>query len=209
MQGSIHEYPKEGVGVAVHKLKDQKRHYIQHPLDVDLIVFDIDGTLRGCKVEGQSCPNHPAEQFILPDVARVLNRYNWKKTQTWLISNQGGIGLGYLSDHEARNCIRYFMASLSRAVAHFPDVHSGNFFVCPHKPSNSCACRKPSPYMLLWAIERFQQRRDRTLYVGDMKSDYECAQRADVRFMWDWAFFGRKTPSDIFLQDQTANASAE
>ena len=169
----------------------QRKVNIKHPLNYDLIVFDIDGTLRGCTVEGQPCPNSEAEQYVLPDVARVLTKYNWKETLAWLISNQGGVGLGYLSDLTARNCIRDFMRELNRQVPHFPGIHSGQFFICPHKPSDSCACRKPSPQMLLWAIEHFEQRRDRTLYVGDMQSDHECAQRADVAFMWDWAFFGR------------------
>lgn len=66
----------------------------------------------------------------------------------------------------------------------------GIVFMCPHAPKAGCFCRKPHPYLLYKSMKTARAAPSETLYVGDMDSDREAAQRAGVDFLWAWEFFG-------------------
>lgn len=159
---------------------------IIHPLPYKALVFDVDGTLRGCTVEGQPCPNNQEESYILPHVQETLRFYTENRDMRFgLITNQGGIGAGFLTFNTAQSMLIDLGALL------FPK-HFCAVFICPHLPEDGCPCRKPSPYYLLHFLynRRMLTRRD-VLYVGDLDSDREMAQRADVPFMPAVEFFER------------------
>ena len=60
-----------------------------------LYILDADGTIRGCNVEGQPCPNAPGEQYLLPGAAEAIKALE-ADGHVWAIaSNQGGVELGY------------------------------------------------------------------------------------------------------------------
>jgi histidinol phosphatase-like enzyme len=72
---------------------------------VKLYIFDADGTLRGCTVPGQPCPNRPGEWELLPGVRERLARIGWDERagpHFAVATNQGGVGLGYFTEREAR-----------------------------------------------------------------------------------------------------------
>ena len=68
---------------------------MNHPFPYQLFIFDADGTLRRCTVPGQPCPNQPGEWELLPNVVETLHHYDWRVRDYAIVSNQGGIGLGY------------------------------------------------------------------------------------------------------------------
>jgi D-glycero-D-manno-heptose 1,7-bisphosphate phosphatase len=168
---------------------------IAHPLPGKrLLIFDADGTLRRCTVPGQPCPNTAEEWEVMPRVKETLALYP-PTVRMHIISNQGGVGLGYLSRVDAERLL-YSLACISG----FRGKHLFNMVVslCPHAPQAGCPCRKPSPYLLLRAI--VVHNRDLpmgleyaltdVLYVGDQDTDRECATRAGVDFLWAQEFFG-------------------
>ena len=71
---------------------------------VKLYVFDADGTLRRTTVPGLACPNRPGDWELIPGVRERLARFDWgpKGVSFGVASNQGGVGLGYLSFETAR-----------------------------------------------------------------------------------------------------------
>lgn len=155
-----------------------------------LYIFDADGTLRRSTVEGQPCPNRPGEWELLPGVRERLARINWGDVgvRFGVASNQGGVGVGYLTLEAAR---RLLVEMAEAALGTTPPA--GSIEICPHAPYLKCPCRKPEPLMLLRLMRRFGVEKEQTLYVGDMETDEEAARRAEVSFMWAHEFFGWET----------------
>lgn len=160
-----------------------------------LIIFDADGTLRRTTVPGQPCPNRPGEWELISGVKEVLSKFNWgspaeHKVGFGIASNQGGVGYGFLSAEMAR-------ALLADMVGEVFDgfVSPGLIQMCPHRKDDDCRCRKPEPLMLQRLMWVWNARPSDTLYVGDMDSDREAAERAGCDFMWAWEFFGWPEPT--------------
>lgn len=63
-----------------------------------LIILDADGTLRRTTVPGLPCPNAPDEWELIPGVRERLAEIDWTTTHFAIVSNQGGVALGYLTE---------------------------------------------------------------------------------------------------------------
>ena len=155
---------------------------------IKLYIFDADGTLRRTIRPGLPCPNAPDDWELIPGVRERLSEIEWgpRGARFGVATNQGGVGLGYMSYEVARRLIEDMI------VAAF-GVHSSPpraIEICPHAPHLKCPCRKPKPLMLERLMRRFRARKDETLFIGDMDVDEEAARRAGVRFAWAQEFFG-------------------
>jgi D-glycero-D-manno-heptose 1,7-bisphosphate phosphatase len=161
-----------------------------HPLPYAALFFDADGTLRRCTIPGQPCPNKPGEYELLPKVEATLALYDWGATGCSIISNQAGIALGYLCETTAR-----FLLQETLALATDCPIGPGQVLLCPHALTAGCACRKPAPGMLIkaetwWYSRGLLHGPGQCLFVGDMDSDREAAERAGIVFCWAKDFFG-------------------
>lgn len=158
---------------------------------VRLYIFDADGTLRYTTVPGQPCPNRPGEWALLPGVRERLAQIDWGPAgaRFGVASNQGGVGLGYLT----REAAYRLLAETVEAAFGVPPP-PGSIEMCTCAPFKNCDCRKPKPGMLLRLMRRFGARPEETLFVGDMDRDEEAARRAGTRFVWSHDFFGRDAP---------------
>ncbi len=154
---------------------------------VRLYIFDADGTLRRTTVEGLACPNRPGEWELIPGVRERLAVINWSQAHFGVASNQGGVGLGYLTLAAARGLLEEMVLEAFGVRAAPP----GSIEVCPHAPHLGCPCRKPRPEMLVRLMRRFDARPEETLFVGDMDKDEGAARAAGTRFMWAHEFFDR------------------
>ena len=156
---------------------------------VRLYIFDADGTLRRTTVEGLPCPNRPGEWELIPGVRERLSRIDWGESgaRFGVASNQGGVGLGYLSLAAARGLLEEMVVEAFGVRAAPP----GSIALCPHAPHLGCPCRKPKPEMLVRLMRRFGARPEETLFVGDMDRDEGAARAAGTRFMWAHEYFGR------------------
>ena len=155
---------------------------------VKLYIFDADGTLRGCTVPGQPCPNRAGEWELLPGVRERLAQIEWDAPggpRFAVATNQGGVGLGYFTEEDARQLL---VEMVEAAFGREPPA--GSIEICTHAPHAACECRKPKGEMLVRLMRRFGARRDETLYVGDRETDAEAARHARCRFRWAKDFFG-------------------
>jgi D-glycero-D-manno-heptose 1,7-bisphosphate phosphatase len=164
-------------------------------VSVRLLFLDRDGTLN--RSFGHRPPNVPEEVELLPNVASTLARYAADGWKLVVITNQGGVSRGYLS--EAQAC-----AVLQRVVDLLP-VPVAATYLCPHMPGApiaeydlDCPNRKPRPGFILDAVEKFGAQPANCLLVGDAVTDRQTAQAAGVPFCWADRFFER--PIDRGLQ---------
>lgn len=167
---------------------------ITHPLDYDLILFDLDGTLRWCREHHGPCHNGAEQWEIIPGTQAILAQYNWATTDCGFVTNQGGIALGYTTAWDVEHEIDLTMLALWDAdIVYDKEALIGGdiFRFSPYAPDASSYMRKPSPYMILDLVGAYEARLDRTLYVGDSPEDEEAARRAGVSWLWAWQFFHR------------------
>lgn len=157
------------------------------PQTFRLYVFDADGTLRRSTVPGKPCPNDNGEWELIPGVRERLARIEWGPSGAsfGVASNQGGVGLGYLTFNTARAMLE-LMVSRAFGVPAPP----GSVEICPHAPHLKCPCRKPKPEMLRRLMRRFRAAPEETVFVGDMQTDEETAFNAGTHFQWAHEFFG-------------------
>lgn len=144
-----------------------------------LIIFDADGTLRRCTVEGQPCPNDHDQWELLPNVRETLAGLTDKLFG--IVSNQAGVAYNYLTDEMA------YILLYDLSFAAFGKKVMIEF--CPHAVDADCECRKPKPRMLERCMNMALVGRDETLYVGDMESDRQAAENAGCAFVWAKDFF--------------------
>jgi histidinol-phosphate phosphatase family protein len=160
-----------------------------------LLLLDRDGTLN--RSPGERPPNHPGEVELLPGVASKLHRRAALGWRLVLITNQGGVAFGYLSESQAQ--------AVNQAVLDALPVEMDASYLCPHHPDGTvpgyamdCPNRKPAPGAILEALARFEAQPEDCLFVGDQESDRLGAEAAGVPFKWAWEFFDRGN-SDIAL----------
>jgi D-glycero-D-manno-heptose 1,7-bisphosphate phosphatase len=163
-----------------------------------LLFLDRDGTLN--RTIGQRPPDVPEEVDLLPGVAPVLARYVAGGWRLIIVSNQGGVAGGYLSEAQAWAVQQRVIDLLGLPVA--------ASYLCPHLPDGivpeyavECPNRKPNPGFILMALEQFGAPAEDCLFVGDSITDMQAAEAAGVPYRWADRFFGRPVDRGMHTRD--------
>lgn len=104
-----------------------------------------------------------------PGVRSALDRLRAAGLPLAVVSNQSGIGRGYITLEQ--------VDAVNRRVDQLLGPFAG-FFVCPHAPEDGCDCRKPQPKLILDAARAMNVVPQRCVVIGDRDSDVEAAVRA-------------------------------
>jgi histidinol-phosphate phosphatase family protein len=151
-----------------------------------LLLLDRDGTLN--ESLGTGPPNHPTEINLMPGVATRLHEYASMGWRIVIITNQGGVAFGYLTEAQAY--------ATHQALLDVLPVEVDASYLCPHHPrgtiphyARGCPYRKPAPGAILDALERFGARPQDCLFVGDRDTDEQAADAAGMPFRWARNFF--------------------
>jgi D-glycero-D-manno-heptose 1,7-bisphosphate phosphatase len=153
-----------------------------------LLFLDRDGTLN--RALGSRPPNVPEEVELLPGVESVLPGYVADGWQLVIVTNQGGVASGYLTEAQAH--------AVQQQVIDLLPVPVTASYLCPHMPGGvvaeyaiDCPNRKPRPGFILSALQAFGARAEDCLFVGDAITDQQVAQAGGVPCCWADRFFGR------------------
>lgn len=90
-----------------------------------------------------------------------------------IVTNQACIGKGLLPEAAAIDLHEQITAAMGSSGA--PVAAS---YICPHEPSARCACRKPRPGMLEYALRSLSVPPTGSFMVGDAVSDVLAAEAA-------------------------------
>jgi D-glycero-D-manno-heptose 1,7-bisphosphate phosphatase len=172
----------------------------ENPLqDIQLAIFDIDGTLTEIKPELKRrkprlvTPNHLGEQQPIPGVIEGLAKIMDAGIDIALATNRGGVAFGYTTMEEAKR--------LAREAADLCGIPDAKIYICPYHAkargpradkqfAREDDCRKPNPGMLIQALADFVVNPEQAFYVGDMETDHQAAKSAGMRFYLADEFFG-------------------
>ena len=117
-----------------------------------------------------------ADVEFLPTAFEALRRLSRSAHRVVLVTNQSAVGRGLLTLEEA--------VALNRRVIAEIEAHGGRvdaWYLCPHRPEQRCACRKPAPGMLRRAQQDLALDLAQSYLVGDAIADVEAARAAGAR----------------------------
>ncbi len=132
-------------------------------LDSKVVFLDRDGTVN---VDHEYVAS-PSQVELVPGAAEGIALLRKEGFSIVIVSNQSGIARGFMSlkDVEAVN-----QRVIELLAEEAPDALVDRVLICPHRPEENCACRKPEIGMLPAEL-KFAP--NRSWMVGDKISDLE------------------------------------
>lgn len=153
------------------------------------VFLDRDGTLN----EDPGYLGDPEKVKLYPDTGEALSLLkNDLKLNLIVISNQSGIGRGLIT----RKDVDAVNKKVNNLLKQF-NVEIDAFYYCPYHPDfntpEECACRKPSPQMVLKAAKDFNINPEDSYLIGDAVSDIECGMNSGVKTILVKTGYGKES----------------
>jgi heptosyltransferase-2 len=136
------------------------------------VFLDRDGTLNYDPGYLKSA----AELRMLPGVAAALARLKGAGARLVVVTNQSGIGRGFLTLKDLEAVHARLQGILEQADAALDAI-----YFCPHHPDDGCRCRKPGTAMIERAVSELQLDLKRSYIVGDHFRDVQLARTVGAK----------------------------
>ena len=153
------------------------------------LFLDLDGTVRDT-LSGRVHPLEPRDQRLQPGVVARLRDYRQRGYAIVGVTNQGAVGLGWLTEAEVEEINQHLMDELAPGLfdlilysPYHPRARTGRHGDHEHR-------RKPNPGMAYEARDQLDLDLATSLMVGDMETDRQFARNAGIgTFIWAHEFF--------------------
>jgi len=95
----------------------------------------------------------------------------------FVITNQGGVAKGIYTKNDINKIHLYLKKKLAEYQIFITEI-----YCCPHHESVSkCKCRKPSPYFIEKAKEKYDLNLHQSFFIGNSETDMLTAKAAGVK----------------------------
>lgn len=135
------------------------------------VFLDRDGVIN--RAYGFRPPNNREELILYKGVPEAIRRLNEAGFLVFVVTNQGGVGLGYMTKEELDQIHDRLEELVAEGGGKFTEIAA-----CIHKPKEGCDCRKPKPGMLLDLAEKYQVDLGQSFMVGDRDMDIQAGRAA-------------------------------
>jgi len=132
------------------------------------VFLDRDGVINPCP----PFVNKPGDFTLLPQVFETLQRLKDAGYALHVVTNQGGIGLGFMTPED-------MVGINKRMLRMLPMIDSVEY--CPHKPDSGCECRKPKGKLIRDVIDSKGYDPDQCWMIGDQSTDIEAGVNAGLK----------------------------
>jgi len=136
------------------------------------VFLDRDGTI----IYDTGYPKDPETVQLLVGVIEALSFIEKQGYKLIIVSNQSGIGRGILSHNDVKNINDRIISILK-----LNGITINGVYYCPHAPDEKCACRKPSPAMIIRGAIEHDVDPKQSFMIGDKIIDIETGKRAGCR----------------------------
>jgi D-glycero-D-manno-heptose 1,7-bisphosphate phosphatase len=126
---------------------------------------------------------------FLPGALEGLALLTRHRYRVIVVTNQAVINRGLVERSTLEAIHRRMLVAVKRAGGEVVDI-----MICPHRPEEGCACRKPEPGLLRAAEQRYSVEMQDAVLVGDHVGDLLAAHRAGCDSIL--VLSGRTLPSD-------------
>ena len=140
------------------------------------VLLDRDGVIS-CQT---AFVNEPSDLVFIEGAIEAIARLNRAGVLVAVVTNQGGVGMGYLTEETLHRIHKRMAALLAEGGAHVDAV-----YYCPHMVNAKlaeyvvdCTCRKPLPGMLEQARDDLGIDLANSVMVGDSTTDILAGIRA-------------------------------
>jgi D-glycero-D-manno-heptose 1,7-bisphosphate phosphatase len=113
------------------------------------------------------------EFAFLPGSLEALNQLTREGFELIVITNQSIINRSMVPLAVLEETHRRMGQAVARTGGRLRDI-----FFCPHRPDESCTCRKPEPGLILQACQRYAIDAGNSIMIGDSSKDILCGRRA-------------------------------
>jgi len=181
------------IAMTVQGLQSQQRRFV---------VLDRDGTI----IEEREYLSEPEQVALLAGVGTALRELQQMGFGLVVITNQSGVGRGIFDQTQLERVHERLRELLERE-----GVHLDGLYVCPHKPDDDCACRKPRLELLRKAAEELGFNLANSIVIGDKASDIEMGRAAGALTFLVRTGYGTQVENQAaadFVVDDLAAATA-
>lgn len=123
---------------------------------------------------------------IFPQTANAIKLLNDNNFLVILITNQAGVGRGFIKLEELRIIHTYLKNKLKKKGAYINDI-----YFCPFHPlyglgkyKKNSKDRKPGSGMIIKARKKWNIDIKQSFMIGDKKSDFLCAKGVSLKFYY-------------------------
>ncbi|MGN7941674.1 HAD-IIIA family hydrolase [Virgibacillus sp. 6R] len=127
---------------------------------IEAIFLDRDGTIGG-----DDTVHYPGTFQLFPHSQELIYKLKEDGIKVFSFTNQPGISEGKATSQD-------FIDELTKFG--FDDI-----FLCPHRQSEGCICRKPNIGMLMNGAEKYRLNLENCVVIGDRWSDMLAASKTN------------------------------
>ncbi len=176
------------------------------------VFLDRDGVINEVLTERVKFVNSPEDFYFLPGVPEAIQKLNAHFDYLFVVTNQGGVGLGFMSERQLIHIHQYMIDELKKNGATIDEVA-----YCPHKPRAGCACRKPNSKLIEDLAQKYHVDLTKSYMVGDTDTDIIAGKRAGTKSVFlgendplaDAIFPDLWTAADWMIEDAEKNSMIE
>jgi imidazoleglycerol-phosphate dehydratase/histidinol-phosphatase len=139
-----------------------------------VLFVDRDGTLVEEPADEQV--DRLEKVRFMPGVFAALQRLVSRGYRLVMVTNQDGLGTHTFPKADFELVQDFILRSFASQDLTFDEI-----FVCPHRPGDGCACRKPDARHVGDYFQRVNVDRARSAVVGDRDTDLKLAENLGVR----------------------------
>ncbi|HNQ13882.1 MAG TPA: HAD family hydrolase [Bacteroidia bacterium] len=138
------------------------------------VFLDRDGVIN---IDALPYTYKPEDFHFISEQFSHLKTLHQKGYLFIVISNQGGIGKGLYTRHDADKIGEMIQSEFEKN-----QMKLSAYYYCSHHPiSGKCICRKPDSLLIEKALARFNIDPAQSYMIGDMQRDVDAAHKVGVK----------------------------
>lgn len=149
------------------------------------VFLDRDGVINEVLTNRVKFVNRPNQLYFLPGVAEAIRQLNNVVDYVFVVTNQGGVGLGFMKESQLQAIHVHMIETLRKEGAVIDEA-----VYCPHKPKSGCGCRKPNSKLIEDLAEKYNVNLSASYMVGDTDTDIIAGKKAGTKAV----FIGSSDP---------------
>ena len=132
-------------------------------LNSKLIILDRDGVINN---NSKNYIKNKNEWVPIEGSIKAISKLNEYGFKILVVTNQSGIGRGLFNKQDLDK-IHLKMSSEIRSMGGYIE----GIYYCPHKPEDSCGCRKPKTGLIDKIEKKLNIKVEKAILIGDSMSD--------------------------------------